>query len=166
MHAEQSLICGNLFHHAVEMLLKSGLAKKGKGLDELRLMRHDLKKLWRAYKAEYPVGTLDRHSTTINALNKWDDIRYPNPDFGSIGVGLQWSGKPPEVKTFGGIKTPKQFHITMDAIDDLIMDILGTSSWNPGVVMGRNPAALEAITRNNAHAQFLTTTIRPGGKKP
>jgi hypothetical protein len=32
MHAQRSLVCGNLFHHAVEMLLKGGLAKRGKSL--------------------------------------------------------------------------------------------------------------------------------------
>jgi len=30
MHAQRSFVCGNLFHHAVEMLLKAGLAKNEK----------------------------------------------------------------------------------------------------------------------------------------
>jgi len=30
MYAQRSLICGNLFHHAVEMLLKAGLAIRAK----------------------------------------------------------------------------------------------------------------------------------------
>jgi hypothetical protein len=29
MHAQCMPVCGNLFHHAVEMLLKGGLAQKG-----------------------------------------------------------------------------------------------------------------------------------------
>jgi hypothetical protein len=95
MHAQQSYISGNLFHHAVEMLLKAGLAKKGKSLDEMKRMGYDLKSLWRAFKAEYGGSELERHNGTVNRLNKHEYIRYPNPALGSIGVGLQWSGDPP-----------------------------------------------------------------------
>jgi hypothetical protein len=165
MYAQQSYICGTLFHHSVEMLLKAGLAKKGQSLDELRRLGHDLKRLWRAYKSEYGAGELERHNGTINALNKYEDIRYPNPDLGSIGVGLQWSGEPGEVKTFGGLKTPKQYHLVVAKIDDLVADIFRTSSWNPGVFIGRSEPALEAIKRNNAQAEFLTSLISPGGAK-
>jgi hypothetical protein len=41
-------------------------------------------------------------------------------------------------------------------IDNLVADIMRTSSWNPGGFVGHNPAALEAIRRNNEHADFLT----------
>jgi hypothetical protein len=165
MHAQQSYISGNLFHHAVEMLLKAGLAKKGKSLERMKGMRHDLKRLWRAYKLEYPDTKLNSHDATIKKLNKYEEIRYPNPDLGSMAVNLAWSGEPGEVKTFGGLKTPKQYPLVVDKIDDLVVDIIETSSWDPGVFMGRNEAALEAIKRNNAHAKFLTTTITPPSAK-
>jgi len=45
-------------------------------------------------------------------------------------------------------------------IDDLIADALKTHSWNPGVFVGTNQAALEAIKRHNSHADFLTTVIK------
>jgi len=163
MHAQRSLICGNLFHHAVEMLLKGGLAKNGKGLPELARMGHSLKKLWRTYKADHPDVDLERHNKTINRLDKYEDIRYPNPALHSIGVSLQWSGEPAEVKTYGGLRTPKQYAVVVSDIDDLIADVLKTSSWNPGVFMGTNPAAVEAIKRENNRAEFLTTTIKPFG---
>jgi hypothetical protein len=41
-------------------------------------------------------------------------------------------------------------------IDDLIAEIIRTSSWNPGAFVGTNPAALEAINYRNTHADFLT----------
>jgi hypothetical protein len=53
----------------------------------------------------------------------------------------------------------------VDKIDDLVADIFKTSSWNPGVVMGHNQAALEATKRNNAHAEFLTIIITPPSAK-
>jgi hypothetical protein len=45
MHAQCMPVCGNLFHHAVEMMLKAGLARKQRKLAELECMRHSLKKL-------------------------------------------------------------------------------------------------------------------------
>jgi hypothetical protein len=41
----QRLVSGNLFHHAVEMFLKSGLVKKGHTEHELYRWGHSLKKL-------------------------------------------------------------------------------------------------------------------------
>jgi hypothetical protein len=89
MHAQRPLICGNLFHHCIEMLLKGGLAKRGKTLTELEDMRHSLKKLWRAYKNEHPEAQLERHNKTIKKLDRLEEIRYPNSRPGSIGVSLE-----------------------------------------------------------------------------
>src|SRR5260370_4552172 len=109
MHAQTSYVCGTLFHHAVVMLLKAGLANDGKSLEELESMRHNLKRLWRAYKRDHPEAALSRHDKTINRLDKHEDIRYPNPALGSIGVSMKWSGKPGESKTYCGTKSPNQY---------------------------------------------------------
>ena len=81
MYGQLSYVCGNLFHHAVEMLLKARLAKHGRDLDERKDMGHSLKKLWRAYKAGHSSADLERHTKTINRLDKYEDIRYPNHGF-------------------------------------------------------------------------------------
>src|ERR1700676_4356954 len=104
IHAQRALVCGNLFHHAVEMLLKGGLANRGKSLPELTSMGLNLKKLWRAYKNDHPEAELERHNKTINRLDKHEEIRYPNPSLGSIGLSLEWSGEPGGVTTFGGLR--------------------------------------------------------------
>jgi hypothetical protein len=78
MHAQSMPVCGNLFHHAVEMLLKGGLARK-RSLSDLRDMGHKLKKLWSAFKTDFPDTSLKRHDKTISSLDKFEDIRYPNP---------------------------------------------------------------------------------------
>jgi hypothetical protein len=160
MYAQGSYVCGNLFHHAVEMLLKAGLAKHGMTLSELKDMGHDLKELWRAYKEDHSEADLERHNKTIKRLDKHEDIRYPNPGLHSIGVSLEWSGEPGKVTTFGGLRTPKQYAVVVSDIDDLVADVLTTSSWNPGVFMGTNEAALEAVKRHNKHAIFLTKVIK------
>jgi hypothetical protein len=124
-------------------------------------MGHSLKKLWRAYKNSHPKADLKCHDKTINGLDKFEEIRYPNPGQGSTAIQLEWTSYPAELKTFAGLKTPKQFVVIVSDIDDLIVDVLKTFSWNPGVIMGINKAALEAIKRENKHADFLTTIIAP-----
>ena len=61
MHAQSSYVCGNLFHHVVEMLLKADLAKSGASLEELQRMGHNLRRLWRAYKRDHLNAALSRH---------------------------------------------------------------------------------------------------------
>lgn len=156
MHAQSSYVCGNLFHHAVEMLLKADLAKNGTSLEDVRRMSHNLRRLWRAYKRNHPRAALSHHDRTINRLDKHEDIRYPNPALGSTGVSLEWSGKPGTVTAHGGMKSPKQYAVVVSDIDDLVADIITTSSWNPGAIVGTNDAAIETIRRHNSHADFLT----------
>jgi hypothetical protein len=157
MYAQNISICGVLFHHAVEMLMKADLAKNGKSLSELASMRHNLKGLWRAYKRNHPTVALSRHDKTIKRLDKHEDIRYPDPSLGSIGVSVEWSGEPGSVKVYcRGMRSPKQYAVVVSDIDDLVADVIRTSSWNPSVLAGTNVAHLEAIERHNRHAEFLT----------
>jgi hypothetical protein len=162
MHAQCMPVCGNLFHHAVEMMLKAGLARKRK-LAELKDMKHRLKVLWRAFKADFPDHALTRHDKTISSLDKFEAIRYPDVTF-AIGMTGQWWGPAAEVKTYGEMKTPKQFAIVVSDIDDLIVDVFKASSWNPTTFVGTNPANLEAITRHNNHSEFLTSEKASRGK--
>jgi hypothetical protein len=159
MHAQCMPVCGNLFHHAVEMLLKGGLAKK-RPLSDLRDMGHNLKVLWRAFKTEFADPVLQRHDQTISSLNKFEEVRYPDPDkVPSMGVSAEWSGPPGRITTFGRLRTPKQYAFVVNDIDDLVADLFKFSSWVPASAsfLGRtNPAAIEAITRHNAHSEFLT----------
>jgi hypothetical protein len=156
MHAQCLPVCGNLFHHAVEMLLKGGLARKRK-ISELKDMGHKLKVLWRAFKADFPDPALKRHDKTISSLDKYEAIRYPDVIMNhGLGALAQWYGPPAKITARAGLKTLKQYPIVVGDIDDLIADVFRISSWKPGAFMGNNAAALEAITRNNNHSTFLT----------
>jgi hypothetical protein len=154
MHAQCMHVCGNLFHHAVEMILKGGLARK-RNLSDLKDMRHNLRAIWRAYKADFPDPALERHDKTISGLDKFEAIRYPDAKH-AMAVAAEWSGPAGKVEAYGGMRTPKQYTLIVSDIDDLIADAFKISSWNPGDFMGTHPAALEAITRRNNHSEFLT----------
>jgi hypothetical protein len=159
LHAQCIPVCGNLFHHAVEMLLKGRLAKKRKlSLSELEKMKHKLKVLWREYKLDFPNPTLKRHDKTISQLHKFEDIRYPDRILASgMGTTAQWSGPAASVTVRGpGLKTPKQYTIIVSEIDDLVADVFKASSWTPGAFIGTNRFAKQAIRRHNKHARYLT----------
>jgi hypothetical protein len=157
IHAQCMPVGGSLFHYTVEMFLKAGLAQQRK-LSELKDMGHDLKKLWSAFKADFPDPALKRHDKTISRLHKFEAIRYPEGIIKhGMGLSAEWFGPAGQVTTYGGLKTPKQYAIVVSDIDDLIADVFKVCSRNPVAFIGTNPAAREAITRRNAHSKFLTT---------
>lgn len=159
MYAQCMPITGILFHYAVEMFLKGGLARK-RTLSELEGMRHRLKlKIWRAFKTDFPEPDLKRHDGTISSLDKFGVIRYPDAILKhGMGTTAQW-GSAAEVITYGRMKLPRRYVVVVSDIDDLVADVFKAASWNPGTFIATNSFALEAITRYNNHAEFLTTPL-------
>jgi hypothetical protein len=153
VHAECMPVCGNLFHHAVEMFLKAGLAQR-RELSELRNMSHKLKeKLWPAFKQDFANPGLTRHDKTIACLDEFEDIRYPDEVLKrGMGVTADWSSGSAVILA-GKASTPQQYKIVVSDIDDLIADVFKVCSRNPPAFT--NSAAREAINRHNAHSKFL-----------
>ena len=77
VYAQRVGVCGNIAHHAVEMFLKGGLARY-RTLSELRAMGHNLKRIWRAFKTDFPDPALCRHDRTIS-LQSFRGIALPKP---------------------------------------------------------------------------------------
>jgi hypothetical protein len=69
-------LCGNLYHHAVEMFLKAGLSRNPEySLDVLKnKFKHRLPKFWGAFRADFASPALRQFDTVITTLQKWDDI--------------------------------------------------------------------------------------------
>jgi hypothetical protein len=57
-------VAGNLFHHAIEMLLKGALCDRASESERHR-MGHELKLLWGAFKAQYAGGADLDHDAVI-----------------------------------------------------------------------------------------------------
>lgn len=70
-------VCGNLFHHAIEMYLKGCLSSK-LGLAELKDFNHRLQEIWNRFKLEMANPTLNRFDQVISELNRFESIRYPD----------------------------------------------------------------------------------------
>src|SRR5947207_604246 len=74
---QQIPVAGNLFHHAIEMLLKGDLAKV-QSLGELKKLSHSLARIWVEFKAKHPAETLTPYDALIIDLDKIEELRYPD----------------------------------------------------------------------------------------
>jgi HEPN domain-containing protein len=148
-------IHGNLFHHAVELYLKAALV----GTIPVEQMKrhpysHDLRALWRAFKTRENDPALDRFDRTVEALNEFESIRYPDKivDHGMI-VGIAW--KPDDVGPVTGTgKMPPSYGVVIEEVDHLIIDVLRRASVNPKFFSMRftHPVAREALAYENPEA--------------
>jgi hypothetical protein len=71
-------VCGNLYHHTLEMFLKAGLSRKRSLLELKKQFSHRLINIWNAFKADFPSTTLLQFDTTIADIEEFEDVRYPN----------------------------------------------------------------------------------------
>jgi hypothetical protein len=76
-------VCGNLYHHALEMFLKAGLSRRHslKSLASKKNSGHKLIDIWNAFKADFPSPELLRFDTTIADIDDFEEIRYPDKIF-------------------------------------------------------------------------------------
>jgi hypothetical protein len=155
MRAQLHPVCGNLFHHAVEMALKAGLTQK-RSLVDLKEMNHKLRsKVWKAFKEDFPDPALQRHDKTISTIDKVEELRYPGGSkSGSMGITAEWFGQTIPIVTYGELDTPRQYPIVVSDIDDLMVDIFTACDCNPAGFFRSNAAAIEAVTLYNSHAGF------------
>ena len=151
----QRFVQGNLFHVAVEMLLKSGLAKKGHTEPELKGWGHSLNKLWQVFKTDYPDPALTRHDAAVSSLDEFEDMRYPPHH--SFAFTLQWDGPtyPSQLPA-----NTKQYTLLVSDIDALVADILATTGWNTGLLFrGDNLAMLDILTFLNNQKEYLRKVV-------
>jgi hypothetical protein len=139
MYAQRVPVCGTLFHYAVEMALKGGLARK-RELAELKDMGHKLGVLWLAFKNDFPDPRLQRHDKTIEMVDNFYVLRYPGTE-DSIAINVSWSGDPGTVTTSDGLRAPKHYPLIVSDVDGLFADIFTAASWNPAwlVLWGKTP---------------------------
>ena len=83
-------VAGNLFHHAIEMLLKCFLLRYYSASQLKGRFGHDLKKLWRAFKEVANDPTLAKFDGHVSAMNKFEDLRYPRKGYG-FSLALAWT---------------------------------------------------------------------------
>jgi hypothetical protein len=143
-------VCGNLFHHAIEMYLK-GYFCESTDEDERKAMGHNLKKIWRRFKRDASDASLNRFDSVISDLDEHEGIRYPEKiaKLGMTGYITLTKGSVTE-----GVLTDKQplphYEITVDELDALSREIVAKSPINPqGLIAALNQFALDFLNREN-----------------
>jgi hypothetical protein len=144
-------VCGNLFHHAVEMFIKGGLARLG--LAALKRLGHALPGQWKAFKDG--DAALDRFDTVIAELDRFDLIRYPDRVLADgmqsfIELDAPKPGVPPSTST---MKEPV-YRLSVEEIDSLVKAIFDKASVNPPFFTNRFNADARAYLERSPKAQI------------
>jgi len=146
-------IHGNLFHHAIEMCLKAALVGT-LTVAKMRQISHHLPALWNRFKEKETDPALARFDPTIQALEEFESIRYPDKivDEGML-VNVVWQ---PEHVTAssGSAKRPPKYEVIIADIDNLVIEVLHRASVDPRslVIRIHDAAAREALAYQNPYA--------------
>ncbi len=142
-------VAANLYHHAIEMLLKARLCHSHT-LQELRRppFRHCLQGSWAAFTSEFPGVGLGQFDDTITALDAFENLRYPdNVIQEGAAIHAQW--QPCDV-TGSEVGTTPCYILVITDLDRLVARIFEVSSRNPRFYTGgMNEYARNAILHHN-----------------
>lgn len=146
-------VCGNLYHHALEMFLKAGLSRKY-SLRELRKQfGHELIAIWNAFKADFPSPELLEFDATIADIAGFEDIRYPDR---VLKYGVQIRIDYRSVPQQSAPSSPPEYKLDFYEIDRLVGAIFGVSSLNPlFFTMGLKPDVQAMLARDNPVAEQI-----------
>ncbi|MEW5979746.1 MAG: hypothetical protein AB1898_28445 [Acidobacteriota bacterium] len=145
---------GNLFHHAVEMYLKAALVATLPVGQMKKKYRHDLTALWDQFKTKEADPVLSRFDPAIQALHKFESIRYPDEivDKGML-ASIAWQPHHAVTGT-GSAKVPPKYEVIIADIDDLVIEVLQRASVNQKFLITRvhHAYAREALAYQNPQA--------------
>jgi len=128
-------VCGNLFHHAVEMYLKGYLCDSWNE-HERRSLGHNLKKIWRKVKAIDSDPILNRFDDLVVALQRWEEIRYPEKIAREGMIGYIHFSKPPVSKKPSSPRLSEpRYEVVVDELDAL-SKIIFEKRMNPKAFIG------------------------------
>ena len=128
---------GNLYHHAVEMLLKGQLSKKLPPEELKKRFGHNLPALWQAFKHEVPNETIARYDVVITELHRFESIRYPDVVFRE-GMGLisSWNRTPEPPAPQGIFANVPRYSIAVTEMDEFIGELFRLCDMNLSAYMG------------------------------
>lgn len=164
-----SPVSANILHHAVELLLKACLAHD----DSVERIReygrypnqrgygHDLRLLWRDFKARQPAPVPAEFDAVIEGLHDFEDIRYPERlirDGATISIGLFETNGPPILRNG---QLPENLYVLQLPQIDRLMGLLFAASQG-------NAAAFLPRIENDKQALAYYDMVRPTlfGRRP
>jgi hypothetical protein len=146
-------VCGNLYHHALEMFLKAGLSRKY-SLEQLKYeFGHKLIDVWKAFKADFPSTALLQFETTIADIAEFEEIRYPDNvlEHGAQML-VDWGPIPAQISA----SSPPLYKLYPMNLDRLIGEIFSASCRNQLFFTTRlKPDVQDMLARDNPVAAQL-----------
>jgi len=139
---------GNHLHHAVEFLLKAAIARKGV---EVPIGRR-LRKIYRDFRALYSDPALDALIPTLRALDRFEDIRYPDTLLKRGGM-LQVAFEPGQFssRVGGTMQQVPSYQVAVHDVDAVVLALMACLHWNPVIwaqMLGQEHAKLYHLHRN------------------
>jgi hypothetical protein len=149
--AQQVPVSGNLFHHAIEMLLKARLCHR---IELARLKHHRLKKLWSEFKKDFPERTdLAPFDVVVSRLDKFEEVRYPDRVvLKGAFMGLAWEAS--DLPTHKP-RSLREYVLAVNDLDALVAKIFEVSSRNLAFFGPFNNYSKDAITRENPQPSLI-----------
>jgi hypothetical protein len=143
-------VYGNLYHHAIEMLLKAVLSRRY-SVDQLRSKKlgHNLPILWDRFKAEFSSIGLQDFDELIRDLHRFETIRYPDKLSEQGGLlFIEWGTSSQD--SLPGFLTYK---INATNIDHLVVKLFDVSSTDLATCM--------YTLKSNLHVREILTRYNP-----
>jgi hypothetical protein len=147
-----SLVAGNLFHHAIEMLLK-GFLSKTIPLEDLKNPKkfgHNLPRLWTTFSGLFGTEDLAEFNSVIDELEKFETIRYPDKILeqgAHIGFGF---GRGKVLNILPGQTVPV-YQTGVGDVDALFARLLPLCEVDPEVSFNSlSPFGWQVLTEKNA----------------
>ena len=141
-------VCGNQFHHAIEMYLKGYLCTS-LSTDQLIALGHKLDQVWEEFKKQISDPSLAIFDQTISTLDRFEKIRYPEE---IVAKGMQSQigfERPPSSASRTSPPEPS-YDIYVDEIDSLVEVIFQKSKLDPlSSVRMRSRKEVAYLTESN-----------------
>ena len=113
-------VTGNLLHHAVEMVMKS-LLVSDVGLAGVTKFKHKLVPIWTDVVARHPGLASADHTRTINELDRFEELRYPDRVIAKgAAMRFGWSRAP-------AMGVP-EYDLVMDDVDALFAALFSATA--------------------------------------
>ena len=147
-------VCGNLYHHSVEMFLKSGLTRKYSLTELHKKFYHRLIAIWGEFKALFPSTSLVEFDTTVADITDFEDIRYPDKvTKRGAQILIDYRAQVPREPS---LRPEPEYHLDFYELDRLIATIFDVSNINPNFYLsGLKPDVKEMLGRDNPAAVQL-----------
>jgi hypothetical protein len=148
-----TLVPGNLFHHAVEMLLKGQLSKTIplKDLKNPKKFGHKLPLLWATFKNLFPTEDLSEFEQMIAELEEFESIRYPDKILKQgAQIGIGWGRG---FSIGNTLRNEHKYQVGMGDVDAFFGRLFPLCRINPKAYfpfLASSAEGLAAITTENA----------------